>query len=94
MIVEQYDIFKDRLKEVASVEGETAEVVKQFEHLVFCVHSCSKECSKSCLNKGKVLQPRVSNLFKLLNIFMKEPVLYSSIQAFLHLYLRFVMKVV
>ena len=44
--------------------------------------------------KGKVLQPRVPNLFKLLHLFLKEPVLYSGIQAFLYLYLRFEMIVV
>ena len=91
-IIEEYELFKQRLNEVAEGRGESVEVVKRFEHLIFVCHTCSSDCPDRCPDKFQPLPSRILRPFKVLHLFLKEPVLYSGIEAFLHLYLRYLVK--
>ena len=103
-ILKQYTIFKDRLKELVKDGGLYEEIVKMFSHFLFQTHVCHSECEKverrdavkgrvkDCPKKGSLLEPKVPNIWKLLHLFYKEPILYSGLQDFLHLYLRCVVK--
>ena len=44
-VVEQYEVFKARFKEVVK-SPQNNDVVKRFESALFQVHSCSKDCNK------------------------------------------------
>ena len=100
VIVKEYEIFKMRVKDINKLGGENEEVVKRFEHILFETHTCHPDCvkvlrkvpgknpTKVCIERGKVLMPRVPKLMKFLHLICKEPTLYVGIQNFLHLYLR------
>ena len=100
-IVKEYDLFKQRVKEIMKPKGEMEEIVKRFQHHLFKVHSCHKGCVKViktnpgngpglrlkvCSEEGKVLQHLEPNLMKIIHVFYKEPCLYLGIKSF-HLYL-------
>ena len=99
-IVKEYELFKERVKDMNNPEGEFEEIVSRFEHLLFKTHTCQPDCVKVakkvpgkhdtmvCSEKGKVVQPRKPELMKFLHLIFKEPVLYMDIQNFLHLLLR------
>ena len=100
MVVKEYEVFKERVKDMNKVGGENEEVVKRFEHLLFETHTCHPDCvkverrvpgkhpTKVCSEKGKILLPRVPKLMKFLHLILKEPSLFVDIPNFLHLYLR------
>ena len=100
-IVAEYEVFKDRVRDLNRVGGENEEIVGRFEHLLFKTHTCNSDCVKVirrvpgkhdamvCSEKGKVVQPRQPELMKFLHIMCKEPTLYAGIQNFLHLFLRY-----
>ena len=89
-ILKQYQKFKERLSEV--VKNEENEVTKRFETLLFVTHSCTKKCESKCLRKGKILEPRIPILFKIVHLFYKEPSLYLEIEDFLQLFLICIVK--
>ena len=104
IILEEYEEFKTRMKNLINLEGESADVVARFEHILFKTHSCHPGCVKAipsnakgrgpgarikvCPEEGSVLLPRQANLMKVLHLFYKEPSLYINIKGFLHLFLR------
>ena len=100
MVVKEYEVFKERVKDMNKVGGENEEVVKRFEHLLFEAHTCHPDCvkverrvpgkhpTKVCSEKGKIPMPRVPKLIKFLHLILKEPSLFVDIPNFLHLYLR------
>ena len=90
-VLKQYDVFKDRFKEVVKSNDEN-DVVKRFESLLFQVHSCSSDCARKCSQKDQPLNPRVPNLFKILHLFFKEPSLYEGLEDFLSFLLRCIVK--
>ena len=98
-IVAEYEVFKDRVRDMNRVGGENEEIVSRFEHLLFKTHTCTSSCVKVirsapgkhdamvCSEKGKVLQPRKPELMKFIHLICKEPTLYTGIQNFLHVFL-------
>ena len=100
MVVKEYEVFKERVKDMNKVGGENEEVVKRFEHLLFEAHTCHPDCvkverrvpgkhpTKVCSEKGKIPMPRVPKLIKFLHLILKEPSLFVDNPNFLHLYLR------
>ena len=91
-ILEQYEMFKLKVKDILEKGNENNEVLKRFEHLLFQTHACSTECDKKCPDKGKIVEPRVLIPMKLLHLFLKEPALYQGLKEFLHLYLCCLVK--
>ena len=91
-ILEQYEMFKLKVKDILEKGNENNEVLKRFEHLLFQTHACSTECDKKCPDKGKIVEPRVLIPMKLLHLFLKEPALYQGLKEFFHLYLRCLLK--
>ena len=99
-IVKEYELFKERVKDMNNPQGEYEEIVSRFEHILFKTHTCQPDCVKVvkkvpgkhdtlvCSEKGKIVQPRKPELMKLLHVIFKEPFLYMDIQNFLHLLLR------
>ena len=103
-ILHEYEEFRRRAQDLMNPDGENAEIVARFEHIIFKTHSCSPDCVKIlpldakgrgpgarvkvCPEEGSLLLPRKPNLMKLLHLFYKEPSLYCNIKGFLHLYLR------
>ena len=96
-IVKQYDTFKKRFKDTVKAGGEneeSEEIVKRFQHLIFMTHTCIPDCQnvvKKFPERGKVkVCPK--NVMKFFHLFFKEPSLYSGLQDFLHLFLRYLVK--
>ena len=99
-IVAEYEVFKDRVRDLNTVGGENEEIVSRFEHLLFKIHTCNSKCVKVvrrapgkhdamiCNEKGKLVQPRKPELMKFIHLICKEPTLYTAIQNFLHLLIR------
>ena len=90
-VIEQYNVFKNRMKMVVKCEDGN-EVVKRFERFLFQTHSCSKDCKKECPDMDKVILPRIPVMFKIVHLFFKEPSLYLDIEDFLSLFLRCIVK--
>ena len=103
-ILRQYDIFLNRFRELVNEHGQYEEIVKRFAHILFVTHICHPDCIKAekmdpkrgkikeCPLKGKVLEPKLPNIWKFLHLIFKEQVLYNGIPDFLHLYLRCTVK--
>ena len=92
-ISEQYEVFKERFKDMAAHDGEHKEIVKRFEHLIFKTHSCTSEFDRDCTQKRKLVSPRVPEVMKFLHLFLKEPVLYDGLHDFLHFFLRYTLYI-
>ena len=104
-IMEEYEEFKRKAKDLMKGEGENEETVKRFQHLLFKTHSCHPGCEKVlpaanrgrglgarikvCPLEGKVIEPREPNLMRIIHLFFKEASLYNGIKHLLHLYLRY-----
>ena len=96
-IVIEYEVFKDRLKDMMRSDGKNKEIVTRFQHLLFKTQTCHAGCRKVfikekgkmvCPENDQILQPLKPELMKIIHIFYKEPSLYSGIQNFLYLFLR------
>ena len=94
VVVEQFLLFKNRLKEILlddSVEG----IRHKYDHLLFETHMCTKDCPKlngKCPSINTVKLPLQVKNVKILQLFLKEEGLSAGIELFLSLYLQCAVK--
>ena len=83
----QYKEFKYRVNQIVITDGIYNELIGRFEHMLFELHFCSEQCEKKSSKKRKIKEELIAIPLRVVHLMLKEPILYSDIEEFLHLYL-------
>ena len=92
-IKSEYFQMKEKIFDFLFKENSSnAHFLRQFEHIIYKTHICSKNCNvhkyKKCPNYMKIIEPRSIITMKVLHLLLKFREFYEGIPGVLHLFLR------